>query len=283
MAGGGLRAAVTPLPMTMPALEGRRILLAYGLAGEAIARLAPVGFDYMGTQLAWLRACGAEAQVVPLPTAAPVRDNAGLLAEAILASPEPCLLLSHSKGGLESLAALLLPGVAARCEAFLALQSPFFGSPVADALLRSPGFHGAARQLAQFLRVGSGAGLVDLTSAVRTTWMEEHEAAIGALTARLPVLCIGTQVKRESAVGPDRRYLPLAEWLERRGAGANDGLVPVASALLPGARHWVLNASHRALVSAGEGRDPVGILRQALEVLLSLATPSAAIPLPSES
>jgi hypothetical protein len=257
----------------MPELAGRRVLLAYGLAGEAIARLAPVGFDYMGTQLAWLRACGAEAQVVPLPTAAAVEDNATLLAGAILASPAPCLLLSHSKGGLESLAALLRPGVAARCQAFLALQSPFLGSPVADALLGNAGFHGVARQLAQLLRVGSGAGLVDLTSAVRTAWMQERAPQIAALTASLPVLCIGTQVKRDSAVGPDRRYLPLAEWLEKRGAGANDGLVPVASALLPGARHWVLNASHRALVSAGEGRDPVGILRQALEALLAVPAP----------
>jgi alpha-beta hydrolase superfamily lysophospholipase len=259
-----------PPPAPMPELAGRRVLLAYGLAGEAIARLAPVGFDYMGTQLAWLRACDAEAQVVPLPTAAAVEDNATLLAGAILASPAPCLLLSHSKGGLEALAALLRPGVAARCQAFLALQSPFLGSPVADALLGNAGFHGVARQLAQLLRVGSGAGLVDLTSTVRTAWMQERAPQIAALTASLPVLCIGTQVKRDSAVGPDRRYLPLAEWLEKRGAGANDGLVPVASALLPGARHWVLNASHRALVSAGEGRDPVGILRQALEALLAV-------------
>ena len=260
------------LPEPMPALSGRRVLLAYGLAGEAIARLSVVGFDYMGTQLAWLRACGAKAEVVALPTAAAVEDNATLLAKALTAEAEPCLLLSHSKGGLESLSALLRPGVAAHCAAFLALQSPFYGSPVADALLHSPGFHGAARRLAQLLRVGSGAGLVDLTSAVRTAWMEERAAQIAALTSLLPVLCVASQVKRDTAVGPDRRYLPLAEWLERRGAGANDGLVPVASALLPGARHWVLNASHRALVSSGEGRDPVGVLRQALEAMLAAST-----------
>ncbi len=265
----------------MPELAGRRVLLAYGLAGEAIARLSVVGFDYMGTQLAWLRASGAEAEVVPLPTAAPVEDNAALLAEALLAEAEPCLLISHSKGGLESLAALVRPGVAAHCAGFLALQSPFYGSPVADALLQSAGLHGAARQLAQLLRVGSGEGLVDLTTANRQEWMARYAAEIASLTATIPVLSIGTQVKRGSAVGPDRRYLPIAEWLEKRGAGPNDGLVPVASALLPGARHWVLNASHRALVSAGEGRDPVGILRRALEALITPATPAPAILLPS--
>jgi alpha-beta hydrolase superfamily lysophospholipase len=239
----------------------------------------------MGTQLAWLRQQGAAAQVVPLPTAAPVEENAGRLAEAILADPEPCLLVAHSKGGLEALSALLRPGVAAHCTGFVALQSPFHGSPLADAVLHIPALHGAARGLAQLLGAGDGTGLVDLTSAARATWMEHHAGDIALLTASLPVLCVGSQVRRETAVGPDRRYLPLAEWLERRGAGANDGMVPVSSALLEGARHWVLHASHRALVSSGEGRDPVFVLRQALEMLLNppVAPPSAAIPLRSKS
>lgn len=267
----------------MPALAGRRVLLAYGLAGEAISRLAPIGFDYMGTQLAWLRASGAEAEVVTLPTAAPVEENATLLAGALLARREPVLLLAHSKGGLESLAALLRPGVAGHCAGFLAIQSPFLGSVLADAVLRSRPLHGAARQLARLLGAGTGAGLVDLTTPVRAAWMSSHAGAIAGLTASLPVLTIGSQVTRATAVGPDRRYLPLAEWLERRGAGPNDGMVPVASTALPGARHWVLNASHRALVSSGEGRDPVGLLRRALEALLTPAPPSLAIPLPSAS
>src|SRR5690606_13816346 len=136
---------VTPQQASMPAVQGRGVLLACALAGEAIARLAPEAVGYLGRQLGWARACGATGQVVPLPTAAAVEENAALLAKAVLSAPESCLLLSHSKGGLESLAALLKPGVAARCEAFLALQAPFFGSPVADALLGSPGLHGAAR------------------------------------------------------------------------------------------------------------------------------------------
>jgi alpha-beta hydrolase superfamily lysophospholipase len=267
----------------MPVLAGRRVLLAYGLAGEAIARLAPIGFDYMGTQLAWLRACGAVAEVVALPTSAPVEENAAIMARLLLAEPEPCLLVAHSKGGLESLAALLQPGVAACCAGFLAIQSPFFGSVLADAVLRSRPLHGAARQLARLLGAGTGDGLLDLTTPVRSAWMARHADAVAALAGSLPVLSIGSQVKRDTAVGPDRRYLPLAEWLERRGAGPNDGMVPVSSTLLPGARHWVLNASHRALVSSGEGRDPVGLLRRALEALLSPAPPSPAIRPPSGS
>ncbi|MBO1074816.1 lipase family protein [Roseomonas marmotae] len=280
MAGARLRPAVTAAPM--PALAGRRLLLAYGLAGEAMARLAPIGFDYMGSQLSWLRASGAVAEVVALPTSAPVEENAALLAGILRAEPEPFLLVSHSKGGLEGLAALLHPGAAARCAGFLAIQPPFLGSPLADVILRHRPAHGAARKLARLLGAGSGAGLVDLTTGARIAWMERHAEAIATLTASLPVLSIGSEVRRETARGRDRLYLPLAGWMGRR-AGPNDGLVPVSSTRLPGARHWVLQGSHRALVCSGPGRDPVGMLRRALEALISPATPSAAIPLPSAS
>uniref|UniRef100_UPI0022EB65C3 hypothetical protein n=1 Tax=Falsiroseomonas oryzae TaxID=2766473 RepID=UPI0022EB65C3 len=54
----------------------------------------------------------------------------------------------------------------------------------------------------------------------------------------------------------------------RQGAGPSDGLVPVASTLLPGARHAVLPGGHRALVAGGPGRDPTGLLRREIGLLL---------------
>ncbi len=59
--------------------------------------------------------------------------------------------------------------------------------------------------------------------------------------------------------------------LLEREAGPNDGLVPLASALLPGARHMVEPGGHVALVAAGGGRDPVGALRRALALALAPA------------
>lgn len=284
----GLRAALTarlrrtaaepPAEPMLPALEGRRVLLVYGLMGEGAARLAPFGMDYMGTQLRWLRAQGARAQVVKLPTTAPIAPNAARLAEAIRAEPEPCLLVAHSKGGLEALAALLEPGVAAHCAGFLALHSPFYGSPVADALLARPRLHRSLAALVRALRMGGGAGLPDLSTESRAAWMERHEAEVAALTARLPVLCVGSYLERD-ALGPDRRYLPMMRWMTRRGAGPNDGFVSVASALLPGARHRVIPGGHRASVSQGLGRDPIGVLCEGLEELLTAAMTERAVGL----
>lgn len=285
----GLRAALTarlrrPVPApnapepALPALAGRRVLLVYGLLGEGAVRLAPLGMDYMGMQLRWLLAQGARARVVKLPTTAPIAPNAARLAEAILAEPEPCLLVAHSKGGLEALAALLEPAVAARCAGLLALHAPFHGSPVADALLARPRLHRGLAALVRALRMGGGAGLPDLSTEGRAAWMAAHAARVAEITASLPVLCVGSYLERD-AVGPDRRYLPMVRFMMRCGAGPNDGFVSVASALLPGARHRVIRGGHRASVSQGLGRDPLGVLHEGLAELLAARMSERALSL----
>ncbi|WP_207792113.1 hypothetical protein [Siccirubricoccus phaeus] len=246
------------------ALAGQRVLLCYGLLGELMVRLH---VDYMAGQLLWLRGLGVDVAVVPLATGAPVAGNAAEIAAAVLAADRPALLVGHSKGGLEALAALLQPGVAARCRGFVALQSPFHGSPVADAVCQQKPLHLAAHHVLKALGLGDGRGVQDLTTTVRGAWMAEHEAAIMALAATLPMLSLAT-VLRSAEDWQDNVYLPVARWMERLGAGPNDGLVPVASTLLPGARQEVLEGGHRALVAEGSGRDPIGVLRRALAEVL---------------
>lgn len=258
-------------------LAGCRVLLCYGLLGEVMAGLAPLGMDYMGAQLAWLRRIGVAAAVVQLPTAAPIGVNAGRIAVALLAEAAPAILVGHSKGGLEALAALLRPGMAERCRGFIALQAPFHGAPLADWLLGTRTGLLAAHHAARLARLGTGRGLRDLTCPVRLAWMRQNAVAVAALLARLPVATLATEIR----AGGDWRespYRPLARWMEARGAGPNDGLVPVASALLPGARQRILAGGHRALVAAGPGRDPVGVLRAELAWL---AIPSPPRPAPA--
>ena len=260
-------------------LAGHRVILCYGLFGEVMAGLRPLGLDYMAGQRAWLARIGVDVSVARLPTAAPVEANAARLADLILGEARPVVLVGHSKGGVEALAALLRPGVATRCRAFLALQSPFHGSPIADAALAHGPVRQAAHHVLRFAGIGDGQGLLDLTCPVRQAWMREHAEAIAALTAHLPVASIATAIA-DPPGWRDRPYLPLARWMARIGAGPGDGLVPVASTVLPGARHAVLTGGHRALVAAGPGRDPVGLLRRELGLLLA-ATPSPPPPSPA--
>lgn len=250
-------------------LQGCRVLLVYGLMGELIAALRPVGLDYMHPLGDWLAEQGADAAVVPLQTAEPVSANAARLRAVLLADPRPALVIAHSKGGLEALAALLDAEAQARCSGFLAMQSPFYGSPVADAVMGAKPLEAAAGGLARLLRIGSGEGVRDLTTSARQLWMAAAAEPVARLVATLPVACLATVVDEGSARGRERLHLAAAQWMERRGHGPNDGLVPVASALIPGARHVVLPGSHIATVSRGPGRDPVVLMRAGLDALFS--------------
>ncbi len=248
-------------------LAGRRVLVAYGLLGEATAALRRFGVDYMWAQQDWLRAVGAAPEVVRTPTAASVSANAARIRAALLADARPALVIAHSKGGLEALAALLDPAAAARCAAFVAFQSPFAGTPVADAVANSRALHGLASAGFRALGIGGGEGLRDLTTPVRAAWMRAHAEAVAKLVERLPVVTAATALDNGApGGGRDRAYGVAARWLERR-AGPNDGLVPVSSALLPGARHSVQPGGHVSLVAAGGGRDPVGALRRAVRMV----------------
>ena len=247
-------------------LAGQRVLVAYGLLGDVVAR---VGIDYMRSQAVWLRDIQrADVAVVRLPSSAPVAENALRMRAAILGDPRPAVVIAHSKGGLEALEALLDEPVAALTRALVTLQSPFLGSPVADAVLRADPVHALARSAAWLVGAGSGHGLVDLTTHTRARWMAAHHREIAALLARVQVVCVASVLDDTAPPGPDRRFRHLARWIERHGHGANDGLVSVSSALLPGARHLVIAAGHRGTVSPGRNRDPVGVLRQALDLAL---------------
>lgn len=251
-----------------------RFLLCFGLLGEIMAGLKPVGVDYMDSQRTWLAGLGLDARVVDLPTAAPVAANARRVAAAVREAPGRVVLIAHSKGGLEALAALLRADVAARCDGFVALQAPFFGSPLADALLAGKPLRIALDQVARLTGLGNGRGLMDLTTAKRHAWMMRHHAAIAALLVHVPTIAVATHLDQPSD-WREGLYAALARWMEEEGAGPNDGLVPVASALLPGARHVVLQGGHRALVTAAPGRDPIGVLRAQL---LALPIPSRLPP-----
>jgi alpha-beta hydrolase superfamily lysophospholipase len=256
-----------PAPGRLAApLAGQRVLVAYGLLGDVVSRL---GVDYMRTQVSWMRGTlGADVTVVNLPTSAAVADNARKLRASLVSDPRPALVVAHSKGGLEALEAMLDPSAAPHTRALIALQCPFLGSPVADAILRTDPVHVIARGAAWLVGAGSGRGLADLTMRRRAVWMEAHRAEIAALVARLPVVCVAAIMDDTAPPGPDRNFRPLAQWIEKHGHGPNDGLVTVSSALLPGARHMVIRAGHRGTVSPGRNRDPLGVLRRALDMAL---------------
>jgi hypothetical protein len=154
---------------------------------------------------------------------------------------------------------------------------------VADAVAGSRALHGLALAGFRALRIGDGEGLHDLTTPVRAAWMRAHAEPVARLVEGLPVVTAATVLDGVAARrGRDRGYGMAVRWLERR-AGPNDGLVPVASALLLGARHGVEPGGHVALVASGGGRDPVGALRRAVRMAVDRPAATTAPERPSEA
>jgi hypothetical protein len=226
-----------PMPLRRDAfLRGRRVVLVHGLLGDTAAAL---GLAVLDPARRWLAGQGARCEVPRLRTGRPVAENAAALLETLRGGDGPALVIAHSKGGLEALAALAaLPEPGAACAGFLAFRSGFAGTPVADRvarwrpLLRLAGLGSAA------LFAGEGSeGIADCGERARKRWLAAHRAEVARLLREVPVVA-QANIQRS-------RLSPLRGWIERR-SGENDGMVPVASALLPGARHLVGRGSHMA-------------------------------------
>ena len=69
--------------------------------------------------------------------------------------------------------------------------------------------------------------------------MADHDDPIRVVVSTVPTLAVATFVDGAAAT-PNLYMQPAWDWMRARGI-ANDGLVPVASAVLPGARYAMLS------------------------------------------
>ncbi|PCI37679.1 MAG: hypothetical protein COB53_05820 [Elusimicrobia bacterium] len=103
-----------------------RYLLVPGLAYDAIP-------DYMEPNLGRLQDLGLDVEMVQTRPYGDPTSNAEIIAKRIRASDKPVVLITHSKGGIDSLEALEREkGVAGKISRFVAIQSPYYGSAMAD-------------------------------------------------------------------------------------------------------------------------------------------------------
>lgn len=196
--------------------------------------------EYLTHQVRQLRDEGFDADIVQVDTGATVEHNADRLAEIVIAHHRPTWVITHSKGGLDFLHMLVAHPEALRfVDGWISFQAPFMGSPVADVAsgsTRARKISGAALRV-----LGSDlAALEDLRTDRRARYMAEHTARIARLGEELAIMCVATisgASLLKPTLGPD---WPTGRWMDGLGL-RNDGLVPVGSAVLPGARHVMLD------------------------------------------
>lgn len=194
--------------------------------------------DYFRSQVDALKADGIETEIAPVDTEESVAANGRRLAEYIGASKRPVCIISHSKGGLDTLEFLLHaePQFRRQVACWVALQAPFAGSPVADLIVDEDWTKGITEPVLRALG-GSGKSLDDLSVDIRTTYMNKNAQYIDSITKSFPIIALTTYL--DASQTPSLHMAPTHRWMIDNGI-KNDGLVPLSSAILPGARYVVI-------------------------------------------
>ncbi len=195
---------------------------------------------YFSAQIADLRRNGLDAVLVGTNGAGLPRENAKIILEAVSASTAPVIIIAHSKGGIDSLEALLsYKETRKKVKGLVTIQTPFFGSEIADAILERKTLSEKAGSLLKKLG-GDRETLSSLGTKSRKEYYASRREKIGKLTDAIPVLSFATRLNKTTPLRP------LGDYLAGKGL-ESDGLVPVRSTLLPGTKHILIDECDHAM------------------------------------
>jgi len=196
------------------------VILVHGLFGFDRMGIAGAKLDYFRGIAQHLGTLGCHAHAVRLPRAASVPERARELCDAITALGHARVdLIAHSMGGLDARYALAHLGLASRVRSLVTVGTPHHGTPIAD--LATEGPLGLARRAIAALGISLTA--VDwLTTSALERFNKDVPDAPGVRYA-----CVVGGI-REAATSIPLAIQPVHAYL-RKVAGANDGIVPMAS------------------------------------------------------
>jgi hypothetical protein len=204
--------------------------------------------------------------------------NAKALSNFIRKVDRPVVLVTHSKGSVDALAALVanedFPEITSHIHGWLNIQGSIWGTPIADAIEVS----GVAKFLVDLglaLFGGSGQALTDMTLVSRHQFMNDHWDEVMQLSETIRILSFVSSKEYEHM---DRSIKALYEapFIGPAVTGAmkdqvHDGLVPVSHALLPGSAYVIAVGIDHADSVTNTDRDQYRFNRlQMSSVLLRL-------------
>jgi triacylglycerol lipase len=213
---------VRPVPGPRPPARDAPlpVILVHGLFGFDRTGIPGARLDYFRGIAKHLETLGCRAHAVRLPRSSSVPERARELRDAITALGHDRVdLIAHSMGGLDARYALAHLGLASRVRSLVTVGTPHRGTPIAD--LATEGPLGMARKAIAALGMQLGA-LDWLTTAALERFNRETLDVAGVRYA-----CVVGGI-RDAATHIPLAIQPIHAYL-RRVAGANDGLVPMAS------------------------------------------------------
>ena len=196
------------------------VILVHGLFGFDRMGIPGARMDYFRGIAKHLDTLGCHAHAVKLSRAKSVPERARELCDAITALPHQRVdLIAHSMGGLDARYALAHFGLASRVRSLVTVGTPHRGTPVADLAVDGP--LGVARRAIAALGIS-----LDAIDWLTTAALERfNKDVIDAPNVRYTCVVGGI---REAATPIPLAIQPVHAFL-RKVAGANDGLVPMAS------------------------------------------------------
>ncbi len=220
-------------------------------------------------QMDWMTAQGIENHRVSLNTEASPLTNGGLIALDLLKIDKPVILVTHSKGGLDSLHMLLnFENLRPKIAGWIAMQTPFYGSPVADlvatqSVLNVP-FFGSMEGAG-----GTRESVLAMTTARSWKFLSDNKVEIEKIVDSIPIVCLATW-KPNIKGSIDTPLEIFRNWMEGNGI-ASDGVVPVNFAVLPGADYARLEGVDHSNTVAPRWFQPfdrVALVQQLITLML---------------
>lgn len=181
-----------------------------------------------------LRSLGLDVRWAPIDTDMTAAHNAAAVRDTICAVAREgrrAILVGHSKGPIDAAAALSLhPELTASVRAFVSLQAPYAGTPLAEEAHRSRFWRAAVGAVVGGLFRGSARAFWELRYGERREFLDAHPLP------QVPMLSLVTTTARAGPVLERTRRL-IAE----RHGSPSDGFVPPVDAYIPGSRLVHLN------------------------------------------
>ncbi|KAG2422536.1 hypothetical protein HYH02_015423 [Chlamydomonas schloesseri] len=240
---------------------------------------------YLDCQAAAARALGMRVLVGNVCCCSTSARNAASLFAQIAshtAQHDRVIILAHSHGTLAALELLRNPlyaSVSERIESFIPMNGVFGGTPMADLCtnsgLVSSVLEATWGQLLAVLGGGEAGVLRDMTAAARRAYHAAHGDRIAGVLRRVAVVALVSHYRwpQSAAEAMGLAMLPQRMVMDALGWEPNDGCVPLACQILPGADYVVCEGLHHVHTvdqRLGGGLD-LGRLTHALLVLASEA------------
>lgn len=239
--------------------------------------LSDLNPTYFADQQRWLSSIKVAHEKVAVKSGHGIKINGPIVAAAIRDSVKPVILITHSKGSVDTLEALVAePLLRKKVKGWVSMQGAFLGSPIADKVLDGSLLNPLFASVILSFFGGTQESAQGLTTLASLAYYRDHVTEINKLLRDVPVIAFASAIDTAAPARADSMLEIPYELMARDGI-RNDGLVPLDAAVLPGMDYAKISGvDHIAPVMPALQRFDRIRLSKAL--LLALRSPFRGLP-----